>query len=92
MCTYISVYLHHYNNNDNITSDGAIMMKHFNNDLIKIINCTSYLPLCIFGDIILMTNGKLCRLYVNRKLLEIKIESRYDYIVNDYTDKFAKIN
>lgn len=82
-----------------ITSDNKIMARTCDPELIEISNNTSYLPLTIYCNIVLMSHGKLCaiRYYNNLNnltLLNLELETGKDYVVNsnDFTEKFVKIN
>jgi hypothetical protein len=63
----------------------------------NIINTTGYPPQSVYGNIILLRNGKLYMIvsnYYYSELSEIKLESGENYCIShgDFTDKFARIN
>lgn len=76
-----------------MTSDNKIMTNAYNFEQIEIINYTTYIPLCIYGDVILMSNYKLYKI-MGTNLFVIDIGTGDDYIVepDNFTHRFVKIN
>lgn len=78
-----------------ITIDNEIMRCFpCDNNMTKINNNTGYLPLCIRGNVILLSDHKLYT-HTTDILIEIKIESGDNYMITNcdgFTDGFAIIN
>lgn len=81
-----------------IKDNHIIKFDHASNKFVSISHA-KYYPLCIYSDIILMSDNRLyvCykpMLHSDYSLCKLKIANSGDYIVTsaDFTDKFVKIN
>jgi hypothetical protein len=78
-----------------ITHDNKIMAWHSIGTDIEVINNTGYLPLCMKGDIVLMSNNKLyvIKMFERYKLCELTIKMKSCVLNNDdFNTRFVIIN
>lgn len=82
-----------------ISADDKIMiMKSYQDKPEEITNATGLLPLCVYSNVILMSDYTLYAvsvgIFTDDTLNPIVMESKEDYVVgpNDFTDRFVQIN